>query len=68
MRTLGRILIGAGIGCAAVFAFLVCLILFTEGVLYPRGFRYDDMTLAYFSWMLLITAPIIGGWKGWVTR
>lgn len=66
MRTLARILLGAGIGCAIACATLVVLIFITEALLYPRGFRYDDMSLAYLSWGLLMAAPIVGGWWAWV--
>jgi hypothetical protein len=66
VRTLARIAIGAGIGCAVATAFLICMITFVETVLYPRGVRYDDLTLAYFSWGLLMAAPIVGAWWAWV--
>lgn len=67
MKTLGRILIGAGVGCAIATAFLVCFIAVLEYA-YSRGLRYEDMTLAYFSWGLLMAAPVVGGWWSWVRR
>jgi hypothetical protein len=65
MKKLARILIGAGIGCAIATAFLVVLIFCME-LAYTRGLRYDDMDLAYVSWGILVTAPIVGGWYAWV--
>lgn len=67
MRTLARIALGAGVGCAIATAFLVVVIAGLEYA-YSRGLRYDDMTLAWFSWGVLMVAPIIGGWWMWVRR
>lgn len=64
MRTLARIAIGAGIGCAVATAALVVLI----GLLEWQHVTYEDMDLAYVSWGMLMTAPIVGGWWGWVRR
>ena len=68
MRTLWRILVGAGVGCAVATAFLVCFIFVAEYGYAQWGWRYEDMTLAYFSWALLMAAPIVGGWWAWVRR
>lgn len=64
-RKVGRILLGAGIGCAVATAFLVVCIFVLEWA-YTKGLRYDDLDLAYFSWGVLFTAPIVGGWWAWV--
>ena len=65
LRKLARIAIGAGIGCAVALAFLVVMIFCLEWA-YTKGLRYDDMDLAYFSWGVLMVAPILGGWWAWV--
>jgi hypothetical protein len=67
VRTIGRILVGAGIGCAIATAALV-VVIFVAEYAYSRGFRYDDMSLAYLSWGTLMAAPIVGGWWAWVRR
>jgi hypothetical protein len=66
VRTLARIAIGAGIGCAVATAALVVVIFVVEALLVPRGLRYDDMTWAQVSYALLVAAPIVGGWAAWV--
>lgn len=65
MRTLARIFFGAIVGLIAALVLLIALIFVLEA-LYTRGLRYDDMTLAWFSWGVLMSAPIVGGWWGWV--
>lgn len=65
----GRILIGALAGLALAVAFLVLVIVFSEAMI-AQGWvgRYDDATMALIFQGILVGAPIVGGWKAWVTR
>lgn len=69
MRTLGRILAGAGVGL--VIATVICtLVIIASEYALARGWmdRYDDVTLALLMQVLLMSGPIVGGWWMWARR
>ena len=69
MRTIGRILAGASVGLAVAVAISVLVIIISEWAL-ARGWmdRYDDVTMALCLQILLMSAPILGGWWAWARR
>lgn len=64
---LARIALGAAVGLGVAMVGLAILVVCLE-VAYAHGYRYDDLTLAYVSWAVLMVGPIVGGWWTWVRR
>lgn len=69
MKAIGRVLVGAGVGLGVAVGILVVLIIISEWAI-AHGWldRYDDVLLAMICQGILVGAPIVGGWKAWVTR
>lgn len=69
LRTLGRIALGAAVGLGIAVAICLVVIVVSEWAL-SRGWidRYDDVTLALLMQVILMSAPIIGGWWAWARR
>ena len=66
--TILKVLGGALLGVVVATGVLICLIVVSEWAI-SKGWldRYDDATLAVIAQAILVGAPIIGGWKAWIS-
>lgn len=67
MRRAGDVALGALVGLGVAIVLLIVAIFVLEAA-YARGWRYDDLAVAYVFQGVLVAAPIVGGWWAWVRR